>query len=143
MRNRWSLRTWAQIALVSYVAFLLWVLLSPSGDNATAVVGSVTNVLTELGFSPGLVTGARVEFALNTLMFVPVSFLGCVALPRLNWRDWVAAAFVTSLAVEGVAALAFQDRSAQFVDVVANTLGAGLGAGRALTTALIRSGPPS
>lgn len=51
-----------------------------------------------------------------------------LAWPRSNWRDWTAIGFVLSGAVEVIQALALDGRSATFVDVVANTLGAFLGA---------------
>ena len=75
-----------------------------------------------------MTVAGRIEFVANALIMVPVSFLGAVAWPRTNWRDWTAVGFVLSGAVEVIQAVALAGRSATFVDVVANTLGAFLGA---------------
>ena len=51
-----------------------------------------------------------------------------MALPRHHWANWVVYGFVLSCAVELVQGLVLPPRSAQFEDVVANTLGALVGA---------------
>jgi glycopeptide antibiotics resistance protein len=70
----------------------------------------------------------RIEFGLNMLAFVPLSFLGTMVWPRLTWRDWTAIGFVASFLVEVVQAVALDARSATHADVVANTLGTLIGA---------------
>lgn len=115
--------------LLAYVAFLAYILLNPSASTPTTVVGRTAEVLEVLGAPPALTAGARVEFILNALMFAPIPFLGSWALPQVRWSEWVAWLFVASCAVEGFQAFFLSARSAQFDDVVANTLGGVLGAG--------------
>jgi glycopeptide antibiotics resistance protein len=74
-----------------------------------------------------LSTPGRVEFLLNTAMFAPVAFLAAVAFPRHPWANWVVYGFVLSGGVELLQGLYLPPRSAQFVDVVANTLGGLIG----------------
>ena len=48
--------------------------------------------------------------------------------PRTTWRDWTAYGFLFSAAIELTQALLLPSRSARFDDIVANTLGALVGA---------------
>ena len=95
---------------------------------------------TRIGVPSTLAAPERVEFALNVVAFVPVSFLGSLLWERLTWLDWTAGGFVASLLVEVVQAIALDERSATHVDVVSNTLGALVGAvlGGGLALALRR-----
>jgi glycopeptide antibiotics resistance protein len=116
------------LLLVGYVVFLGWLLLNPSAAAPSATVRHVAAALRGLGLPPGLVSNGRVEFGLNAAMFAPLTMLTVLIWPRFAWTHWVAWAFVLSSAVEVCQALALPERSAQFVDVVANTLGALAGA---------------
>jgi glycopeptide antibiotics resistance protein len=80
-----------------------------------------------LGLPEGLLEQGRVEFVPNALAFVPIVALCSLFLPALNWRDWTTLGFFGSFAIEGAQVL-MTARSATYVDVVANTLGAALGA---------------
>lgn len=94
---------------------------------ATDVVSRFSLWLESNG-SPAVMTApGRVEFVLNTAMFTPVAFLAGLTFPRHHWANWVVYGFVVSGAVELLQGLLLPPRSAQFVDVVANTLGALLG----------------
>lgn len=126
----------ARVALGVYVLALAVVLFQPSAGAAIGTVGGLTDVLRELGLPSSLANAYRVEFVLNALMFAPVPFLGMWVFPRLSWTDWVAYTFLASAAVELTQGLFLEARSAQFVDVVANTLGGVIGAGAA---AIVRS----
>jgi glycopeptide antibiotics resistance protein len=66
----------------------------------------------------------RVEFLANVLILIPAIALGALLWPRFGWRDWTAYGFVFSGAVEAVQAVILDERSATYVDGVANTLGA-------------------
>ena len=64
----------------------------------------------------------------NVAIVVPVGFLGALAFPRLRWQDWAAYAFVGALAIELTQGVLLPDRQMSATDVVANTVGALLGA---------------
>ena len=69
-----------------------------------------------------------VEFGANVVLFVPLGLLAMVWSPRSRWVHAVAGGLVLSSAIELVQAMARPDRTASWVDVLANTIGAGLGA---------------
>jgi hypothetical protein len=120
---------------------LAWILLWPSGHVATWVVTHSTQALRDLGFPGSVVDAGRVEFGLNAAMVAPLVLLAVLLWPRWRWERWTAYAFVASCAVELVQALWLPMRSAQYADVIANTLGAGAGAilGRLLVLSRRRS----
>ena len=119
----------AGIAALSCLGvFFAWVLLWPSAGPASAVVDAVLGVLHDIGLPTRLVTGARVEFALNASMVAPVPLLAAWAGARWSWERWTAYAFVTAVALETIQGLVAPSRSAQFQDVSAYTLGICLGA---------------
>ena len=68
------------------------------------------------------------EFLCNVVLLVPFAVLGSLALPRWSWRDWTAWGFLLAGAVELTQGLLLPGRDASYADVVANTLGALLGA---------------
>lgn len=114
--------------LVLYVVFLGAVLSEYNPTVATDVVLHLEHWLAARG-APGWVTGpGRVEFCLNAAMFAPIAFLAAMSVPRHPWANWVVYGFVGSAAVELLQGLFLPPRSAEFVDVVANTLGALVGA---------------
>jgi hypothetical protein len=133
-------------ALLCYAAFLAVVLLSPSPVIASTAVTDTVRLVGHTGLPSALVTRSRTEFGLNALMVAPLVG-GCALLwPRWSWRDWTALAFVAAGCVELGQGLFLPARSAQFVDVVANTLGALLGAAtaaalRTVTRRPVRSRP--
>ena len=112
--------------------------------NPTIAIDVVTRTEAwlEARGAPALATGpGRVEFLLNTAMFVPVAFLAALTFPRHPWANWVVYALVASIGVELVQGLYLPPRSAQYEDVVANTSGALIGAVAAVlvTVPLARS----
>lgn len=130
----------ALLALVVYVVGAVAVLLADEPTVAGEVI-SRTEVALERAGTPDWVTWpGRVEMALNAGMFVPVTLLASLVWPRHPWGNWVAYAFIGSGLVEVFQAFALEPRSAQYVDVVANTLGGLVGALLAipLTAALRR-----
>ncbi|MBA2954571.1 hypothetical protein GON03_09565 [Nocardioides sp. MAH-18] len=68
------------------------------------------------------------EFLCNALIVAPVSALGSILWPRTTWRTWTALALVGACAVEITQGALLTERTASYVDVVANTLGGLLGA---------------
>lgn len=122
----------AAALLVAYVVFLGAVLTEYNPVIATDVVARFGSWLGLHGVPTTFTQPARVEFFLNAAMFAPVAFLAALALPRHPWANWVVYGFVLSAGVELLQGLFLPPRSAQFVDVVANTLGALVGALAAL-----------
>lgn len=135
-----TLRRRAAIALAGYSVVLAWVLLNPSASVPSGTVSVLGAIGDALGLPGRLTVGSRIEFALNALILAPVSALGLVVWPRTTWRDWTAYGFAISGGVELFQALLLSGRSATMVDIVANTLGAAVGAVVA-TWALARWGP--
>ncbi len=117
-----------RVLLGLYVAVVAFIVFQPVPDIASGTVGDLADLLYRLGLDPTVVTGARVEFALNALMFAPIPFLGTWVFPRFRWTDWVVIAFLGSIGVELIQALFLDARSAQYVDIVSNTLGGLIGA---------------
>lgn len=115
------------IALVAYVCVLAVVLLNPSPAIGSGLVSQVTSWGVWLNAPTPFLVGARIEFGLNVLAFVPLSLLGSLLRPTVSVSAWIAAGFAGSLLVELIQTVQ-PDRSATHSDVVANTLGAALGA---------------
>ena len=118
----------ALLILAAYLVLLAFVLLNPSADVPSSSVAWLSQVGTRAGLPAPLVDPSRVEFICNVLILMPLSLLGSVLLPRLDWRDWTAYGFVLSGTVEMLQAVLLPDRSATFSDVVANTSGILMGA---------------
>ena len=120
-----------RFARVALVVYLLLVGLVVFQSEPQLAVGSVVHLdawLVRLGAPESLVNEYRVEFLLNTVLFMPLAFLGMQVWPRVRWSEWVVVAFAGSVGIEMAQALFLDARSAQFADVVSNTLGGLLGA---------------
>ena len=123
-----TVRLLSATLLATYVVFLAAVLTEYNPTVATDVVARTSAWLAVHGAPTAFTEPARVEFMLNAAMFVPVAFLAALTFPRHPWANWVVYAFVLSGAVELYQGMYLPPRSAQFVDVVSNTLGALIGA---------------
>jgi VanZ family protein len=126
--DRPRLRRIAGLALALYAALLGLVLLSPRSTTQSQLVLRLVRGLDWLGAPESLVTYARAEVLMNAVIVVPLTFLGSLVLRRLRWQDWTAYAFLGACAVEGFQGLVLPHRQASFSDIVANTLGALVGA---------------
>ena len=127
---RWLTRH-AKVLLAGYTVFLCLALLSPSSNLQSDSVALVGRVLDHLGVPYALVAQPRLEFIMNAVIIAPVPFLGSIIFAQYTWRDWTAFGFAGAFAVEAVQGVLLQGRNASFTDVVANTLGALIGAGLA------------
>lgn len=119
-----------RVPLILWVAYLLagaFVVLQPEPEVAVRAVVKVQGVLQDVGLSDRWTTFRRVEVLLNVALFAPITFLGRLALPRSTWSQWVAWSFIGSFAVEAAQELFLVSRTAEYSDVVANTLGALVG----------------
>ena len=131
---------WRRVAaatLIAYLAFLGWILLWPSAGPVSTFVDRLLDLLWGAGWSTQLVTPVRVEFVLNAVMLVPVPVLATLAGARWRWERWTAVVFLVAGIVEVLQALVLPDRSAQFQDIVSNTLGVLIGA--LMCTPLVRT----
>jgi glycopeptide antibiotics resistance protein len=115
------------LALTAYAAALVVVLLNPSPVVGNGVIDAAVSVGQQLHLPEPLVMRSRIEFGLNVLAFVPLALLASLLRPAVSVSTWIAAGFGGSLLVEAFQAL-LPDRHATHADVVANTLGAALGA---------------
>jgi glycopeptide antibiotics resistance protein len=115
-------RMWPLWGLIGYGLIVAIIVFTPVsyGTVIDTIGGWLRDGLNLTGFGSGWI-----EFAANILMFVPLGFL----LTLLFRRPWhgVLLALVLSAGVE-IAQLAIPSRQASLRDVVANVLGASLGA---------------
>lgn len=123
-----AFRLSAAVMLGCYILVVSVVLLTADPTLAADVIARTEQALQAQGAPAWVTWGDRVQMMLNALMFAPITALASVALPRHPWGNWVAYAFLGSGLVEVVQAFALEPRSAEYVDVVANTLGGLVGA---------------
>ena len=117
--GRTEVRRWALVGMLAYCALLGVALLAPTSGTQSEIVG---------WFGHGWLTPVRAEFACNILAVVPVTALGSALWPRPKWWAWALGGLVGATLVELIQGILLPHRSPTVVDVVANTLGALLGA---------------
>ena len=125
----------ARILLAVYSVLLALALFSPLSQQQSSAVAHLGSLLDSLGAPSRLVTFPRLEVVMNAAIVAPVTLLGSLSWPSWSWRDWTAAGFVAAVAVELAQGLLLPDRQAAFSDIVANTIGAMVGA---VVVALLR-----
>jgi VanZ family protein len=118
----------AQLLLVVYAVLLAVAVFSPSNHDQSQMVLWLGRVLHDRGVPVRWTTFSRLEVAMNAAIVAPLTFLAVAVKPSWSWRDWTAIGFLVSGGVELVQAVLLSGRHASFSDVVANTLGALLGA---------------
>lgn len=131
------------LALVGWGLVVAVFLLSPVATLASGSVAWVGDLARSAGAPSAFTAPGRVEFAMNAVAFAPLTFFAHWVFPGRSWQDWTAYGFVASMGVEAVQALYLSARSAEFVDVVANTSGALLGALAASVVAAYRDRDPN
>jgi len=112
----------AYITLISVIVFWPTPVDRPVASRIRAAVG----VVQEAGATS--VSYNTVEITANVLMFVPLGVLLVLAVARLPWWWAPIAAGVFSCAIEFVQFAFVAQRNATWVDAVANTSGAVIGA---------------
>ncbi len=118
----------AQLLLAVYAVLLAVAVFSPSNHDQSQMVLWLGRVLHDWGVPVKWTTFGRLEVAMNAAIVAPLTFLAVAVKPSWSWRDWTALGFVVSCAVELVQLVLLSGRQASFSDVVANTLGAFVGA---------------
>lgn len=127
MRSQPLTRAWPLALLVLLCAPLVWVVLIADGWTVNRLV---VRIVSSLG--PGFPLGPDdVDLILNTAMLAPFAFLAGVGFPRTPWWLWWLAGFLTSLSIE-TTQFFMGTRDASWVDLLLNTVGAGVGAALAL-----------
>jgi hypothetical protein len=116
----------AYVGYLLCVAYLVW---TPQPSAPGGAVDLVVDVFALLGLPVG---APVVEFALNVIMFVPLSLLGAFLFGRWRVHDWFLIGLGATVLIEMVQGLLLPTRSSSSLDVLANTGGAVLGACLAL-----------
>lgn len=93
---------------------------------------------------PGWFSYALIEFSANIVLFLPVGMLSVILLGSARWWVAILIGFGASCLIELSQLVFLPSRYATLMDVLANTIGAALGAGLALIVlgaVTARSGP--
>jgi glycopeptide antibiotics resistance protein len=125
--------------LLVYAAVVAFLVFYPSGVHATSSVAAMSRLLAQAG-APSWLGGHVVEFLANIAMFLPLGALGAVLTRRWDWRLWLLVGLSASSLIELVQLLVLSERSAAFSDIVANTVGAVVGAVAAAAVRRLASG---
>ena len=117
----------ARILLPVYLTALAFIVFAPS-DGATKVTGIVALAAKALGvlqipFEPAYVV---LEFVANIVLFVPFGVLVRLVWTRARWSAVLALGLLTTIAIE-LTQLSLPTRYSTLSDVIANTLGTGVG----------------
>lgn len=134
IRRHAALRRAARLLGALYLVALVLIALWPTPVDRIAH-RSIVRILMEL-HSQGLprwFNYALIEFTANIALFVPVGLLGVILLGSSRWWLAVLTGFAASCLIELSQLVFLPDRYATPVDVIANTLGAILGAVIALS----------
>lgn len=125
-------RSWVVGGLIAYLLAVVLVLLLPVGYSTivSAIAGWLQGILGTSSFGSGWI-----EFVANILMFAPLGFL-LTLLFRHPWYG-VVLALVLSAGAE-IAQIVIPSRQPSFRDILANALGAAVGAALAWLIVLRR-----
>ena len=119
------LRAALWLAYATYLGWVFYLVWTPSPSLPGSTIVRLINLFARFGVT---VTSDSLEFVLNIVMLVPLSLLGGLLIRRLRVSDWTAIGFGASLLIEVVQRLLLPTRYGSSRDIVANTLGAFLGA---------------
>lgn len=119
-RRRWSTWAWTTI-LIAYLLIIA----------AATLVGTVLSdiimpVIDEISRHVSWLTFRRLEYVANIVLFIPFGFILSFLFSRAAYLVFPAA-FVTTVAIESIQALALFDRVPTTTDVIANAAGACIG----------------
>lgn len=118
----------ATVLFVIYLAFVMWVTMSPSldGIGVDSVADRVLTVLHRVGV-PDSFGYMQLEFTANIGMFIPLGFLLGLALPGWGW--WLALLILPaySYGIEWFQGEFLGDRVSDMRDIISNSIGAWIG----------------
>lgn len=121
-RSRWVTRVGVpRILLVAYVVVLAAIAFWPTPVDRGA--GPLLRLVTK---TIPFLTYPRIEFGANILLFVPLGVLLTLVLATRRWLV-MPLAFLSSVTIECVQAIALSERTPSVLDIVANTAGACVG----------------
>ena len=115
------------IAYVVYLCFVAVLVFDPSQGAPGTSVSLVARGLQQLNV-PASTDSHVLEFSCNIVMFIPFSLLGGMIWPVRGVLEWVVLGAALSGAIELCQLFFLPHRYATLSDVIANTLGALLGA---------------
>jgi glycopeptide antibiotics resistance protein len=118
----------ATVLFVIYLAFVMWVTMSPSldGIGVDSVADRVLGVLHRIGI-PDAFGYMQLEVTANIGMFIPLGFLLGLALPGWGW--WLALILLPaySYGIEWFQGEFLGDRVSDVRDIISNSIGAWIG----------------
>lgn len=119
----------AWTTLLLTIATVLAITLSPTPVDRP-VRDLIDRVLTKLHENglPGFIDYDVVEFLANVGMFIPIGFFAAIAVSRRLWWIVIIAGALLSVGIEQAQALLLPERFATVSDILANSLGAIVGA---------------
>lgn len=110
------------------IAGIVWLVLNPSPATPSGAVYRLSEVVTALGLPGVLADPTFVEFFLNIQLFVPLTLLVALLWERVKVWAWIVMGFLLSSGLEWLQLEFLSDRSSTSRDIIANTLGAAVGA---------------
>ena len=127
-RHSWPVVLAAGAALLLAALAGAWLVFQPNAATSSGAIRLVSQVLVDQGVSYAQASEV-VGFVLNVALFVPGAFAAALLWPRVRWWQWVLVGLAITVSIETVQGVLLPRREAQVHDLVANTLGAALGAG--------------
>ena len=138
-RVRW----WLAGTVLGYLVLLGLLVMWPNGGQVRQLNVFLYLFFLHRGVSPS-VTPEHYAFVLNVLVFVPPVLLAALVVDRVPPWWWAVTGALASAAIELTQAVALPGRMASFSDLMANALGAVIGAVAAyLVRARLRRAPGS
>jgi glycopeptide antibiotics resistance protein len=141
-RRSWRVAVLAGVALAVAAALGAYLVFQPDAATSSGAVLRLSRILYRHGVVPYARAADIVEFGLNVALFVPGAFAAALLWPRVRWWQWVLVGLAVSAAIETVQGVFLPARDAEPRDLVANTLGAALGAGAGLVLRRVASRGP-
>jgi glycopeptide antibiotics resistance protein len=126
-RVRWHAA--ATVGLACYLVALAWIVFAPAPEASqfTGIVAVVARWIEDAGLASFEPAYAVLEFVANIVLFVPFGMLWMLAPPAARPLAVIGLGLATSIVIELVQ-LALPTRYSTVSDVIANTVGAAVGA---------------
>lgn len=139
--QRRSVRTLLALLLLATLGTAAWIVFAPSNATPHNAILETARWLRERGVPARIADGDVVDFVLNIVLFGPLGFVGLLLWRRPGVLGWTALGCAASSGVEAYQLLALPARSGSFLDILANTAGALVGAALARLLTRLDSSP--